>query len=558
MSNRMTHMKWWGWGDEDKLFDIESKPALWPYIKQAVNLNDEVSDTPPVNINNIALPPARIQNEFLAALHSIPDLIIQMDDQQRLLHAYGKSLRDLWRIRQGILASVPDCVCYPANEDHVLKIMEAASKYNVVIVPFGGGTNIAGCLEVRETRMRMVVSLDMQAMNKVESIDAQSLVAVVQPGIFGPALELALNEAGVTLGHFPDSFEYSTLGGWVATRSAGMQSDQYGKIEDMVIGLRIVTPQGTIATRQVPKSSNGIDIKHICIGSEGILGVITQITLQVHPVPEKKLFYGYLFQEFAEGIAAIEKANRLKCAPSMTRLNDPDKTGLSFAYKSKSNFFNNIVTKLFKWYLTYIKKIDLSHCCLMLVAFEGSEAEIAKKKQKLDAVYASFGGVSLGSSPGESFEKGKYDFPYLRDFALDKGIIADVSETSTLWSNVLPLYENTLNAIQNSLQDKGIKVWCGCHVSHTYHSGASLYFTFAFREPSSKAIEYYDIVKKTAEDAFMQQGATLSHHHAVGYEHMPWLAQDITQTGIEILKGIKKSVDPSSIMNPGKLILTEG
>lgn len=552
MLHNFHHMKWFGWGDPGKEFDIDSKPALMPFIQSVLDLPSAVKLTPPVTMEETMLPEPLLKRDFIQALPEGVELY--SDKKQRVLHAYGKSFRDLWRMRNGILPTVPDGVCYPRSEEEVIGILAAAAKHNVIIIPFGGGSNIAGCLEPRATRNRMVISLDMQRMNKIVSVDKQSMVAVIEPGIFGPQLEEQLNQTGVTLGHFPDSFEYSTLGGWVATRSAGMQSDKYGKIEDMIISLRLVTPEGVMTLRGVPKSSNGIDVKHLCIGSEGILGVITQVTVQVHPIPEQKVFYGYLFADFAEGVAAMQQAMREHCAPSMSRLNDIDKSALSFAYKSREGWLSSSVAMVFKWYLKYIRRMDLSRVCLMLVAFEGDKQQVWRQQKALSRVYARFGGIALGTGPGKAFEKGKYDFPYLRDFVMDRGVVADVSETSTLWSNVMPLYQKTHQAIQAALKPEEAKMWCGCHVSHSYHTGASLYFTFAFRAPAQKTLEYYDRVKRAAENAFMHNGATLSHHHAVGYEHMPWLEEDISATGIQVIKGIKRTLDPTDIMNPGKLV----
>ena len=212
---------------------------------------------------------------------------------------------------------------HAAIKEHALAGL-AAAHHDVVVIPFGGGSNIAGCLERSETR-RMVVSLDMRRMRRVLAVDTESFTARIEAGVFGPDLEEQLQGYGLTLGHFPDSFLHSTLGGWIATRSAGMQSDKYGKIEDMVVALRMVTPIGVLATRVVPKSSNGIDVNHLCIGSEGTLGVITEATMRVHPRSELRRTHGYLFLDFESGIQAMHECVRKECVPSMFRLNDPDK-----------------------------------------------------------------------------------------------------------------------------------------------------------------------------------------------------------------------------------------
>ncbi|QQS36363.1 MAG: FAD-binding oxidoreductase [Ignavibacteriales bacterium] len=557
MNNNTKQMKWWGWGDEQIDFDIDSKPDLWPYIKKVVGIENDnkVVYTPPVPFEQINLPHQIINETFLNSVKNILNADqINLDKLDRLIHCYGKSFRDLWRIRHGIVKGAPDIILYPDNETQICEIITLANETGVKIIPFGGGSNIAGSLEVLKQQDACVVSLDLKRMDKVLSIDKESCVAKIQAGALGPYMEEQLQKEGFTLGHFPDSFEYSTLGGWVATRSAGMQSDIYGKIEDMVISLRMVTPNGTIATRTVPKSSNGIDIKHICIGSEGILGVITEASMQVHRLPKNRAAYGFLFPDFESGIKAVYECVEKNCMPVVTRLNDPDKTALSLAYKTKSSALKHHLGNLVKSYLKNVKGFDLEKCCLMLNVFEGDDEQFHSVKQKVKSIYKKYGAVNLGTDPGKAFEKGKYDFPYLRDFVMDRNIMADVSETATVWSNLLPLYYSTYTALETAIKKTGKKPFLGCHISHTYHTGASLYFTFGCTQIPGKEIEQYLYIKKAAEDAFIKGGATLSHHHAVGFEHLPWLEDDISKTGVDVLKALKKGLDPEGIMNPGKVI----
>lgn len=547
------HMKWYGWGDRDKFFDVKKTPGLLPFIQKKLNIHSLHLSSLPISFDEVKINEATINKSFLEDIHDDIEIDIDNSDEARIYHSYGKSYRDLWRIRQGIITSSPDCVCYPKSEEAVRKIVQMAVKHQVVLIPFGGGTNIVGCIEARDTQHRMIVSLDMQYMNRVLDVDLDSMIVRVQAGILGPELEKQLNSFGVTMGHFPDSFEFSSLGGWVATRSAGMQSDKYGKIEDIVIALRVITPSGTIVSRMVPKASNGIDMNHLCMGSEGILGVISEVTVQVHPKPQQRVFYSYLFPNFGLGVAALQEAQRKACAPSMSRLNDPDKTSLSFACKPDQTYFKKIVSAAMKQYLARIKKLDFDFVCLMLVAFEGTHSEVKRQKKLIDRIYKKYGGVGLGTSPGKSFEKGKYDFPYLRDTVMDYSIVTDVSETAALWKNILPLHDASRIAMKGALSAENIDVWCGCHISHTYQTGASLYFTFAFHALPDNSLQCYDKVKQAAESTFIQFGSTVSHHHAVGYEHMPWLEEDISITGIQAVRGLKRGLDPSGIMNPGKL-----
>ena len=557
MEADIRHMKWWGWGHEDVTFDDSTKPELWPYLKRELGV-DQIRWEKPVAFEDVTLPEQKNNEAFLAAIGAgLGEGQVVDDKKSRLVHAAGKSFRDLWLIRHGQVQFAPDCVVYPDTEEDVALVVRAAHEHGVVLVPFGGGSNIAGCLVPSDRGGRMVVSLDMCRMHRVLEVDRYSLTARIQPGVYGQHLEDQLAEHGVTLGHFPDSFLHSTLGGWVATRSAGMQSDIYGKIEDMVISLRMVTPSGTIITRTVPKSSNGIDIKHLCIGSEGILGVITEVVVQVHHKPEKEDWYGWLFPDFTSGLDAIHECHRGDCMPTVTRLNDPKKTALSFAFKHPKTGIKDKIAKVFKWYIGNVKNIDFNQCCLMVVKYEGTQQTFNRIKNRVTTIYKKHRGVCLGAEPGRSFAKVKFDFPHLRDYVMDRSIMADVSETATTWDNLRTLHESGLADVEQAIKDTGVDAWVGCHLSHSYRTGASLYFTFGCLQREGREIEQYLYVKKAAEDAFMKNGGTLSHHHAVGTEHLPWVEEDLSPTGLKAVKALKAGLDPNDIMNPGKIIPSE-
>jgi alkyldihydroxyacetonephosphate synthase len=313
----------------------------------------------------------------------------------------------------------------------------------------------------------------------------------------------------------------------------------------------MVTPVGVLATRIVPKSSNGIDVNHLCIGSEGTLGVITEATMRVHPRPELRRTHGYLFPEFEAGIEAMHECVRKECVPSMLRLSDPDKTALSLAFKPPSSRLSQAVTKIMKGYLK-AKGFD-SRACLMLTTFEGSRNGAVRQHSQVNAIYRRFGAVDLGSGSGKSFESTKYDFPHIRDFLLDRGITSDVSETSTVWSNIVPLYQATTAGLRAAILESKVKPWVGCHISHTYQSGASLYLTFALKQQDGHEMQQYLHAKRAAQQSFIDHGATLSHHHAVGTEHLPWLTDDISPVGVMAVAAIKAGLDPDNIMNPGRL-----
>jgi alkyldihydroxyacetonephosphate synthase len=321
-------MKWWGWGSIEKKFDDTNRPSFKPWLYQMAGTK-ELKLKYPVAEQEIKLSEPVTNDTFInQILLKINKNQIVQNSTQRILHTYGKSYADLLRIRKGIIKSAPDMVIFPKNHDEVVFIMKAAYENDVVVIPFGGGTNIVGCVEVTDGTPRMKVSMDMQLMNQVLSIDSYSQTAVIQAGILGTKLDEDLKKMGFTLGHHPDSFEFSTLGGWIATRSAGMQSNQYGRIEDMVLALKVVTPIGEVITKNVPASAAGPNLNALLIGSEGTLGIITEATMKIHPAPEIEEYYAYLFKNFKQGVAVIYECHLKGFVPSVIRLQDSHETAL--------------------------------------------------------------------------------------------------------------------------------------------------------------------------------------------------------------------------------------
>jgi alkyldihydroxyacetonephosphate synthase len=554
MSDEIKQMKWWGWGSEDESLSLSDKPHLLSFITNRLGLSATLEIRNPLDFNKIELSPVLENPQFIKDLQGqLEPEQISSDKMERLVHAFGKSFRDLWCVRNGKVKYAPDCVIYPESDEDVRCLLESAARNNVVLVPFGGGTNISGCLEPLN-QGRMVVSVDMKGMSRLLHLDSYSQIARFQAGVLGPELETQLNAQGYTLGHFPDSFVYSSLGGWVCTRGAGMYSDKYGKIEDMIISLRMISPSGVLETRTVPKSSNGIDMNHLCAGSEGTLGIVTEVSLKIHQLPKCNKSYGYLFQDFESGLQAVYQCRKSGIIPIFSRLNDSDKTALSMAFRPSLSPLKTMLYRVFNQYLKNMKQININRSCMLISAFAGNEKQVDQQSRQAAAIYKKHGGVNAGQSPGRAFDKSKFDLPHIRDFLLERGIMSDVSETTTTWNNISPLYNAVRQAIEKAIRQTGQLPFVGCHISHNYHGGACLYFTFACAMSVGMELEQYLFIKKAAQDAFINNGATLSHHHAVGLEHLPWLSKDISAAGIQAIRGLKSGLDPENIMNPGKLI----
>ena len=549
-------MKWWGWGVEGVEFTHDDKPAFAPFIREVLGVDVAGPTAVPVRWEDLDVPASRLPAELRAALErAVSAAHVSLDTLDRIVHARGKSLRDLVRQRRGELGRVPDVVVRPGSEDEVTAVLQAAVLAGAVVIPFGGGTSISGSLEAPGAEERPVVSVDLGRLDRVLDIDAHSRLARVQAGVYGPHLEEQLASRGYTLGHFPDSFSHSTLGGWIATRSSGMQSDRYGDIADLTRGLRVVTPLGTLVTRPVPAASTGPSIREMVLGSEGRLGIVTEATLHVRRVPACRKIFGYLFPTFADGLAAMRDLAASECSLSITRVSDAHETLFSFATRSDPTLVDKLGSLALKTYLRRRLGFDTRAMSLAFLGYEGSGRHVSAQRRAAGRIVRRHGGVCIGSSPGKLYDQKKFDTPYIRDFLLDRGVAADVSETAMPWSRLVPVYDAVTAAAEAAFGDLGVMGYMLCHLSHSYHAGACLYFTFAFRPAAGgDMLDQYDVVKSAIQQSFVDHGATLSHHHAVGTEHARWLEEDISAPGVAMLEALFAGTDPGGQMNPGKIV----
>ncbi|MDQ1065265.1 FAD-binding oxidoreductase [Streptomyces canus] len=554
-TGEVKHMKWWGWGVEGVGFHHEDKPGFAPFVQKAVGLDLLAAErTERPDFSQLKVPDSTAPEEFVTVLSGIVGAEnAVVDDMSRVVHTYGKSLRDLVRIRAGEIERTPDVVVYPADEAEVQGVVDAAVAANAVIIPFGGGSNIAGSLEPHADESRVVVSLDLGRLNRVLGIDTDSGLARIQAGALGPDLEAQLNRDGWTMGHFPDSFTHSTLGGWVATRSSGMQSDKYGDIADIAKGLRVVRAGGILVIRAVPSASTGPSVREMVVGSEGRLGVITEVTVQVHRLPEKRAIYAYFFKNLDHGLAAMQEIAESDAAPSVTRISDANETGFSLATSKESK---GIQKKAQAGLMAYLKKRgwNLDEMCLSFIGFEGGEAHAKRQKSIVDRIVRKHHGIGVGKGPGALYDQKKFDTPYIRDFLLDCGAAGDVSETAGPWSKLRGIHAAAYEAADRAYEKIGRKGWIMSHLSHSYHSGACLYFTFAFVFGDDPLGEY-DTVKRAIQQAFIDAGGTISHHHGVGLEHAPWLEEDISAQGVAVMSGLFDAADPGGNFNPRKIVV---
>jgi alkyldihydroxyacetonephosphate synthase len=537
-------MRWWGWGEDGHA--VQLPPAAGGLLRDELGADPETRK-PPVALEQVSVPDARLPDaarERLAA--AVGAEHVRDDRESRIAHAVGRSYPDLVRIRSGDASSAPDAVVLPASADQVAGVLAACAEHRVGVVPFGGGTSVVGGVEPVRDGLAAAISLDLRRLASTVEVDRTSLTARLEAGLLGPEAERRLREQGVTLGHFPQSFEYSTVGGWVATRSAGQASTGYGRIDELVEGVRCIAPAGELGTRAVPASAAGPSLRELIVGSEGVLGVICEATVRVRPAPAARRYEGWSFASFAEGCDAFRVMEQAGCSADVNRLSDEHETRLSMALGSTGSRMEKLGRR-------YLRMRGHEGGCLAILGFEGSEEEIEDRRRHTGALLRAGGGVALGHRPGDAWVRSRYSGPYLRDELLDRGVLIETLETATSWANLGALHHAVGEALRGALAGRGTPPFVMCHVSHLYPSGASLYFTFLARQEDD-ALAQWRAAKTAASEAIVAGGGTVTHHHAIGRDHRQWMKAEVGEVGIELLRAAKERLDPVGIMNPGKLL----
>jgi alkyldihydroxyacetonephosphate synthase len=535
-------MRWWGWGARDHPSALP--PQALEFLGETVGV--AAVPRPPVALGAVRLPEAALSESLRTELHAILGAdAVREDHLTRVLHAGGKGYPDLVRIRAGEPEGAPDAVLYPSRDEQLPAVLALCARASVAVVPFGGGTSVVGGVAPLRGEHRAVVSLDMARMEGVLSLDRESAIAVVRGGTRAPALEAYLRERGLTLGHFPQSYEYVSLGGCAATRSAGQASTGYGAIERMITGLRLVAPAATIDLPAMPATAAGPGLRQTLIGSEGVLGVISELALRVRPAPSTHVDEGVFFEDFDAGVGALRELARERALPDVARLSDEPETRMSLALAGSGGLKGRLGR-------AYLGLRGYREGCLAILGFEGEEDEVAYRRWRALALVRAQGGLAVGGSPGRAWRASRFAGPYLRDDLLTLGVMVETLETATTWSNLRALHRQVERAIGECLAAGGTPGLVMCHVSHVYETGASLYFTFLARQREHDPVAQWREVKRAASEAIMAGGGTITHHHAVGRDHAPWLARELGE-GMRVLAALKSELDPHRIMNPGKL-----
>jgi alkyldihydroxyacetonephosphate synthase len=538
-------MRWWGWGADDDAIELPAAAAA--LLRDELGLSgDERGER--VELADVRVPEPRLTG---AQSHALEDVVgadaVLASHEARVTRAAGRGYPDLVRLRSGDAAEAPDAVVMPSRSEQIAAVLAACAARDVAVVPFGGGTSVVGGVAGDPGAHSACISLDLRRVATVRSVDRRSLTATVDPGILGPELERRLGAHGVTLGHFPQSFEYSTVGGWVATRSAGQASTGYGRIDELVEAVRCATPSGELSTLDAPASAAGPSLRELIVGSEGALGVISSATLRVREAPRVRHYEAWSFETFDAGVEAFRTLEQAHASPDVARLSDEEETRLSMALGSSGR----LVERLGK---TYLRVFGHPEGCIAFTGFEDSGDRVAARRGRAAEILRAHGGVTLGTRPGRSWLRNRYSAPYLRDELMDRGVMVETLETATTWTNLHALYDAVGGALRTSLGERGTPPAVMCHLSHVYPSGASLYFTFIAKQEQGSELDQWRAAKRAACDAIVATGGTITHHHAVGRDHRGWMAAEVGELGLDVLRAVKERVDPTGIMNPGKLL----
>ncbi|GMT17269.1 hypothetical protein PFISCL1PPCAC_8566, partial [Pristionchus fissidentatus] len=573
-SYRDNKLKWNGWGYADSFFELtkdnnvkftgdkyeicdSTMSHIRPWLEQ--NLGGDVNwKLPGQKRSDLKIPTALVNQPFIDAVRAAGIPYSNAPDH-RLVRAHGQTMHDMMMLRYGSFARVPDIVVWPRGEEEVIKIVEFANAHNVVIIPIGGGTSVSHGVECPADEPRVICSLDMALMDKIVWMDRANLLCRAEAGIVGGVLEKALNDEGYTCGHEPDSIEFSTLGGWVSTRASGMKKNKYGNIEDLLVHVNFATSRGLIQKQcQVPRISCGPDLHQVILGSEGTMGVITEVTIKIFPLPEVKRFGSLVFPDIEHGVSFFREVAAKRCQPASLRLVDNQQFIMGQSMKlDNHSVWEKLKGSVSKMYLTTWKRFKLDEMVAVTCVFEGSADEVDFQERTLYEIAERHKGVVGGEENGRYGYRLTFAIAYLRDLAMDFGVLGESFETSVPWDKVLNLCRNVKNLIANEGKKHGVQFGMlnSCRVTQVYDSGAAVYFYFGFNSRGLKdPMHVYEAIETAARDEIIACGGSISHHHGIGKLRKQWVDTTVGPIAISVMGAIKNELDPKNIFANNNII----
>jgi alkyldihydroxyacetonephosphate synthase len=561
------------WGFNDTHFDISENghviirgkryelsgkelPRFLPWVREMLECNVTAQDIHQPQYPT-AIPEPHLEPAFLANLKTfLQSSQMDTNGEIRLRHGHGHTQEEMYAIKYTRLGRIPDLVVYPENEDQVMKLVEAAKKHNVSLIPYGGGTNVTDALRCNPEERRSIVSADMRRMNRILWIDRENMMASIEAGAVGRQIIAELKKYGVTMGHEPDSVEFSTLGGWIATNASGMKKNRYGNIEELVLDVTVVTAGGKLErTSAAPRESIGLDLRRLMFGSEGTLGIITSAIVKIFPLPEVQKYGSVLFPTFEDGFKFMYELMQESAPPASVRLVDNLQFRFGLALKPKStSALADVKSKVEKFFVTRVKGFEPEKMVACTLVFEGMRQEVEQQERSLYRIAARHGGMKAGSENGRRGYQLTYSIAYIRDFLMPYYIIAESFETSVPWSNALALCENVKRRLLDEYQKRKLpgKPFVTARVTQLYRTGVCIYFYFGFYYKGiPNPEEVYLELENIARDEILKSGGSLSHHHGVGKLRRAYLPRIMSETALQWKRDLKKSLDPQNIFGAG-------
>lgn len=534
--------EWNAWGARSQRPELRAEAR--DFLRAQVG---EAAPQQPVDWQQAELAPSRLSTPARTALcAAVGSAHVLVDAESRLRRAGGQSYSDLVRRRAG-RAPAPDAAVLVSSAEETLDVLLVCAEHDLAVVPFGGGTSVVGGVEPLRGAHAAVVCVDLSRMSRLVDVDPVSLTATVEAGMTTPALEAALSRHGLTLGHAPQSWQRATVGGYAVTRSAGQASAGVGRFDDLVLGLTLVTPRGVMELPALPASASGPDLRRLVMGSEGTLGIVTRVVLRVRPLPATRRYEAFVMPSFQAGMEAFRSLTQAGSTADVMRLSDEQETTVAVELTGPRGWQRRALDR-------YLGARLGGRRALAVVGFEGSSESVEHRRRLVARGLRAEGGVTLGQRAGRSWEHGRFAGPHLRDSLLDAGYLVETLETATLWSRLPELHQQVGAALRGALAEQGTPAIVGCHISHVYATGASLYFTvIARRTPGAELVQWAS-AKQAASTAIARAGGAASHHHGVGTMHTPWLELEASGLGVELLTAVKHHLDPHGILNPGKLL----
>lgn len=524
-----------GWGNVETDYPVP-EPAK-RYLAGAVGAPLQLKDTTLEELVT-KVPDSRLK----------PNPMVSTDAIERLGHARGQSTRDWVEMRDGLIQTFPDGVAYPGSVEDVKEIIQYAMQMGCKLIPYGGGSSVVGHLTPTGSDQPFL-SVDMTKMDKVVGINESDMTAVIQAGARGPILEEQLNAAGYTLGHFPQSWEYSTLGGWLVTRSVGQQSYYYGRIEPLFAGGHLETAFGGYELPVIVKSAAGPDLRELVLGSEARLGILTHATMRIRKLPERERWYAAFFPNWEEGVKAEMEVAQRQIPVCMSRLSDAMETETTMQLSGEE--------KLVNFAKKGLNLVGMGDERIMLIYGVTGEAKSGRfAKGEMEAIIRKHHGIPINFYLGPAWMKKRFLTPYLRNTLWELGYSLDTFETSLPWSVLKQYQKAVMHDLVHALEPVNEKVLAFSHISHIYTNGGSMYITYAYRraaEPEA-TLQRWQTIKEKVSQRILEYGGTISHQHGVGLDHKPYLPKEKGEMGLAILRNVMGTCDPQGIFNPGKLV----